>query len=755
MLTALISHFMMPLIVHPLTGGLTAADAALAAESDPSSAPASPRSSAAEPSERPPASWSLAFAASFSSAPSASSATPAASASGCSYSSNYDADVRAPAEAVDPLPRLLALLVLSHCLTVLSYPPLLSAMTTLLLHPRLDLVSVKMPKLDLLSAKLDLARSSLEGLARGGTDKTTGKFASGVVMPIADSGPERNALRAAVVSMASDTDERFVFLSCCALIAAIRCTATTAGASGGGGGGGGGGFSDRGEPSAPPGHTELLKQSYLLPLRHRRSESLLAQLLKKQSSSGAFSSAAAGGVAAADGKSSAAFRPGQLTPVGGSRGYEAEADEVGYSVPLVGRLLAFLLRAAGMDATVYSSPPLPGAALAAAPPAAAPAAEASRAGSAAVVRLVTVQTAVELLVDLVHDSSSSTPLIRDHAIVLEAAHSAAAKGLRASLNGRFAASLGNLVEYESRQLPLPLSPSFRLSTLIGDCSLLLSAEDVSSLHSVPLARRKPRDELEATRALIQVFLLTRHARNILLRYPDDVRALAKPTASLHAGTELSLPTSAQLLPCTLHVQSRQPESCRLLLYPADAPPPAPPPAASPPHAEAAKATDVTDDPDGKAAASDEASGGAATTPQPSGIAAARHLLVLVRPPPPPLPLPSLSSSEESGGGGGSGSSVGGGTAGLPPTASAPSSSVQILLSVPLSALSITVAPGGTMLLCRVPRHHAPAGLNPEAPLQLEFEEAWRCLAAKSQLEAACAAARAEMMRQLVSMLRGS
>ena len=200
--------------------------------------------------------------------------------------------------------------------------------------------------------------------------------------------------------MASDADERFVFLSCCALIAAIRCTATT------GGSGGGGGVSERGEQSAPPGHTELLKQSYLLPLRHRRSESLLAQLLKKQSSSGSFLSAAT------DGKSSAAFRAGQLTPLGGGT---AEADDVGYCVPLVGRLIAFLHRAACMDATVYSSSPFPGAT-----PAAEPDGEASRADSGGVVRLVTVQAAVELLVDLVHDGSSSTPLIRDHAVALEA-----------------------------------------------------------------------------------------------------------------------------------------------------------------------------------------------------------------------------------------------------------------------------------------------------------------------------------------------
>ena len=78
--------------------------------------------------------------------------------------------------------------------------------------------------------------------------------------------------------------------------------------------------------------------------------------------------------------------------------------------------------------------------------------------------------------------------------------------------------------------------------------------------------------------------------------------------------------------------------------------------------------------------------------------------------------------------------------------------VTVVLSVPLSALALSVGGGGTRLLCRVPRHHAPLGVSPDAPLQLEFDELWRCAAAKSQLEAACTAARAEQHRKLVSML---
>ena len=77
---------------------------------------------------------------------------------------------------------------------------------------------------------------------------------------------------------------------------------------------------------------------------------------------------------------------------------------------------------------------------------------------------------------------------------------------------------------------------------------------------------------------------------------------------------------------------------------------------------------------------------------------------------------------------------------------------RVVLSVPLSALALSVSGGGTRLLCRVPRHHAPLGVAPDQPLQLEFAEQWRCSAAKSQLEAACTAARAEQHRRLVRML---
>ena len=41
-----------------------------------------------------------------------------------------------------------------------------------------------------------------------------GTNGGGVVMPIGDSGPDRNALRAAVIAMVADADERFCLLGC-------------------------------------------------------------------------------------------------------------------------------------------------------------------------------------------------------------------------------------------------------------------------------------------------------------------------------------------------------------------------------------------------------------------------------------------------------------------------------------------------------------------------------------------------------------
>ena len=82
----------------------------------------------------------------------------------------------------------------------------------------------------------------------------------------------------------------------------------------------------------------------------------------------------------------------------------------------------------------------------------------------------------------------------------------------------------------------------------------------------------------------------------------------------------------------------------------------------------------------------------------------------------------------------------------------PTMVVHVVLSLPLSALALSVGGNGTRLICRAPRHHVPPGVSPDQPLQLEFDELWRCSAAKGQVETACTAARAEQHRALVAML---
>lgn len=338
------------------------------------------------------------------------------------------------AELLEPLPKLISLLVLAHCLHVFTEPALLSSIATLLLHPRLRLSDVKLSKLDLLqSAALDRARSACESSlslsrestraeidfdvdetsAGGGSTGTGGGGAGGVTMPIADDGPDCNALRAAVLGLLRSTDERYVLLSCCVLLSAVRCTcparATAAAA------------------TAPPGHTELLKQARLLPLRQLRSESLLAQLLRTRSE-GKGGALAAGlqNARADDQGSSLVLAAGKAPTESGGRRAPAE-----YSEGVVTRLIALLGRAASQ----YPTPSADSAAARGTPRA------------RGMVRLVTVQAAVELLLELVHDSSPSVNLSAEHAAALEAAHSRSASGLQRALQGRFAASLGNLVEY--------------------------------------------------------------------------------------------------------------------------------------------------------------------------------------------------------------------------------------------------------------------------------------------------------------------
>ena len=626
----------------------------------------------------------------------------------------------------DPYPRLVGCLLLCHSLHIFSSPQLLSALTTLLLHPRLCLTDVKLTKLDLLpshalvearvqvehsltqsavaspwlaadcphpatavllSPAMHISPPELHSSCRGGLALAaveavyhhaidTGNAVSsggvgGVVIPIADDGPDRNALRAAALAMLGMHDERFVFLGCCSLLAAIRCVARP---------------SLTAEATSPPGHEALLRQAGLLPLRMLRSESKLTTLLRTHSS----------GVAAAN----------------------ISLSDFKYCDEAVTNLLGVLKRAAKQPmvsddkiSNVAGEP------------------ESS-------VRLVTVQSAVELLFELLHDTSTIPNLAPHHAAALEAAHTAAAARLRRTLHGRFAASLGNLLEYEGRQLPLPLGPSFRLTSLAGDCTLLLPAEALAGVCAVPLARRKPRDELEATRACIQVFLLVRHARNTLLHVSEDVRTLARPpTKPLPPDMLIDIPASAPLLPCSLLVNGQQPISCRLLLYPSSHAPP--------PHPSQSAPTAITD----------PAHHG--YLPARDAIDAARSYLILVKRPQSPLHFatagaaPAVSSAESSA----VATLTASGTA--RPASPSQTTHASVVLCIPLSALTLTIATGGTRLICRVPRHHVPPFTNAEHPMQLEFDEPWRCSAAKSQVEAVCIASRAEQHKRLLGVLAAS
>lgn len=90
-----------------------------------------------------------------------------------------------------------------------------------------------------------------------------------------------------------------------------------------------------------------------------------------------------------------------------------------------------------------------------------------------------------------------------------------------ALAGKYASSLGGLLEYERRQLPFPLTGGLRLPKLLCDCSLLLPASSATAAAAaaaaatvagrgrpLPLARRLPRDELEQARVSLQAVLVT-------------------------------------------------------------------------------------------------------------------------------------------------------------------------------------------------------------------------------------------------------
>eukprot|EP00966_Prymnesium_polylepis_P115968 2680528-Prymnesium_polylepis.1 len=62
----------------------------------------------------------------------------------------------------------------------------------------------------------------------------------------------------------------------------------------------------------------------------------------------------------------------------------------------------------------------------------------------------------QLLVDLVHDTSSTPTLTPAHVAAVLRAHDAVTLALRSTLDGKYAPSLCNLIEYEGRQVhPTP------------------------------------------------------------------------------------------------------------------------------------------------------------------------------------------------------------------------------------------------------------------------------------------------------------
>ena len=303
-------------------------------------------------------------------------------------------------------PKLLALLLLAHCLTVLSHPPLLNALATLLLHPRLDLATV--------------------AFSADGTH---------VSLPLADAGPARNALRAELLGCLAHPDERLVLLSSCLLLAALRAKGI---------------------------HSELLRQASLLPVRQVRSQSLLERLIAKSGqtsalfgrgappqpgperstsslfgrsspdppSPGPFGTAAGSG-GGEDGGGSPA--PGLLAMQrsygsGGSlHSYGEEEEYKEYCAEAVEPLLLLLTRTAtGADGAADGAVGGAGGA---------GGAEIGHLLVRGVERLVTVQAVVELLLELLLDSSTGVVLDTEHVALLTNAHAAACATMRHAFKG--------------------------------------------------------------------------------------------------------------------------------------------------------------------------------------------------------------------------------------------------------------------------------------------------------------------------------
>ena len=652
-----------------------------------------------------------------------------------------------------PPKKLAALLLLAQSLCVFTHAPALRNLVTLFLHPRLLLSRVTLTPT--------------------------------IALPLADRGPECNPLRRALLRALDDDDERVVHLAAAAVLAAARCTAV-------------GSETLRQAELLPL--RQLRSQSLLERLLQREASSPQVRasagaapprlLLDDQSPektpgappveerrtwsqsappTPAVTAAAPSTPPRAVAASAAATPAAKDTAANGSSaasllhrlfsGEHAETPAAAASeaaCEYFGALVTALLRVCNRAARPPPPPSTPVAALVAAATAASersmsrvismhsdnlPAADGGDGGGEApLVRVVTLQAALELLFELVSDGAPDCPLRPPHAAALRRAHASAAAALRAALNGRFAASIGGLVDYECRQLPRNPAADLRLSRLLSDPALLLPASSAapaaaSGARPTPLPHRRAATELEETRATILRFLLLRHARNVLCRQlPDDVHAFGKSTAAPPPSglvIEVAKP-EAQTLSCVLMLPPPPPPAhCRLLISTFGAVAGG---SADGAHRRRAGARA------GHHARPHFAAGG--------GRRAAGLLS-------PPAASASASASAYSPTEGAASFTYTTLPRGAKAAAAASATEMRVLLALPLDAVSVAMdakSSGASRLAVGVSKEYAPAGVSPDAPLLLEFAEGWRCAAARQALDKAVAEVRAEHGRRLDALL---